>query len=355
MSPRRNLLIVMTLLVLSVAAAGAQPVAGVSSRRLPPGGVDVRRNYLRFATAPLREMGAVDGDEVQSRESGIDFLVSVQDSRDFRYLLFVPKLNGEYPVYSAGTYIIRRRKSDGGIDQLKIFLRNDPRFFVRILPRDETTSTMSVFLANTEIHHALSVPLGLEAILAEPLELLLQLVSGRVEWQLFFPETDDPRYGVVQRMASAARSMLHTLPDAEDGAMDASGNLVFIESLVLQDQQPGFNCSGFAKWIVDGLHMELYGSFLSVDELKTKHLDLRGNRWSEPLEDERDPYFGLDWTRNLATTMLSAEQGGQEMHPEAADVRDVRFSPYIEDVGYPVERLAQIMYLLAIKEPGYFY
>jgi len=149
--------------------------------------------------------------------------------------------------------------------------------------------------------------------------------------------------------------MLHTLPDAEDGAMDASGNLVFIESLVLQDQDAGFNCSGFAKWIVDGLHMGLYGSFLPIEPLKVKHLDLRGHRWSDALEDERDPYFGLDWTRNLATTMLSAGQGGREVHPESADVRSVKYHTYVEDVGYPVDRLAQIMYLLAVEEPGNFY
>ena len=137
--------------------------------------------------------------------------------------------------------------------------------------------------------------------------------------------------------------------------MDEDGRLVFIESLVLQDQQPGFNCSGFAKWIVDGLYMGLYGSFLPIEPLKTKHVELRGHRWSEPREDDRDPYFGLDWTRNLATAVLSAERGGLEIHPEAADVRQIPFTEYVEDVGFPVSRLAQIMYLLAVRDPGYFY
>lgn len=137
--------------------------------------------------------------------------------------------------------------------------------------------------------------------------------------------------------------------------MDENGNLVLIESLVLQDQQPGFNCSGFAKWIVDGLSMGLYGTYLPIEPLKMKHLDLRGHRWSDPLEDARDPYFGLDWTRNLATTMLSAREGGRSVHPEEADVRSVPFVRYVEDIGYPVNRLAQIMYLLAVREPGNIY
>jgi hypothetical protein len=137
--------------------------------------------------------------------------------------------------------------------------------------------------------------------------------------------------------------------------MDEDGNLVLIESLRLQDQQAGFNCSGFAKWIVDGLHEPLYGSYLSIGELKTKHLSRRGHRWSDPLEDERDPYFGLDWTRNLATAMLSGEQGETGVDPEAADVRSVAYNEYVEDIGFPVARLPQILYLLAVHEPGHFY
>ena len=137
--------------------------------------------------------------------------------------------------------------------------------------------------------------------------------------------------------------------------MDEHGNLVLIDSLVLQDQEPGFNCSGFAKWIVDGMHMGLYRTFLPIEPLKTKHLELRGHRWSAPREADRDPYFGLDWTRNLAAAMLSAHAGGSAVHPEAADVRHVPFVTYVEDVGYPVSSLPLIMYQLARSEPGHIY
>ncbi len=323
--------------------------------RLPPEHTDIRREFLDYVSAPLVELYRLREVTRRSRISGVDVRVSVEQSDDYVYLVVVPELNGEYPLDSAGTYVLRRRKDNGTISQLKLFLRSDPRFFVRVRPDRDDRSLMSVYLADTLIHRDIPVPMGIEMIMQESLERLLSVTSSLIEWSWFFPELNLAAYEPVRIMAERARATLHTLPDAEDGAMDETGRLVFIDSLVLQDQLPGFNCSGFAKWIVDGLHMGLYGSFLPIEPLKTKHPDLRGHRWSEPREDDRDPYFGLDWTRNLATAMLSAERGGAEIHPESADVRDVPYATYIEDVGYPVDQLALIIYLLAVREPGYLY
>ncbi len=320
----------------------------------PPEIDDIRRDYLDAILAPISRLAEFSPVVEESFAGGRRVSIGTDANETFRYIFFVPELDGAFPLSSAGTYIVRRRRSDGAIDQLKIFLRNDPGFFVRIRP-ESGRATMSVFIAGVELHRSIPLPVPIEDLLAEPFSRIVELTERRVDWGVIYPRADAADYRNVSLMASRARSMLHTLPDADDGAMDASGNLVFIESLVLQDQEPGFNCSGFAKWIVDGLHMGLYGSFLPIEPLKVKHLDLRGHRWSDALEDERDPYFGLDWTRNLATAMLSGEQGGREVHPEAADVRRVKYHTYVEDVGYPVDRLAQIMYLLAVDEPGNFY
>ncbi len=355
-----------TAAVLALIAALPAAAYGPQIVDPPPETDDVRREYLRDALAPVSDLESFRPLVSTAYASGRDVLVTTERNDTYAYFVVVPELDGEFPLSSAGTYILRRRRSDGALDQLKIFVRSDPGFFVRIWPegreeaspadrRDRERSAMSVYLAGVQVHREIPLPVSIETLLEEPFERIVDLTSARIDWSRVYPSTDDPRYRDVALMASRARSMLHTLPDAEDGAMDEEGNLVFIESLVLQDQEPGFNCSGFAKWIVDGLHSGLYGSFLPIEPLKEKHLEVRGHRWSEPLEDARDPYFGLDWTRNLAVTMLSASQGGREVHPEAADVRSVAYEAYVEDVGYPVDRLSRIMYLLAVDEPGHFY
>jgi len=154
-------------------------------------------------------------------------------------------------------------------------------------------------------------------------------------------------------MLSKLRSELAFLVDSDDGAMDKNGEYRLIADLSLNPEK-GFNCSGFVKWIVDGLYGPRAGELLSIEELKRKHLGYRGNAWSEKYEYERDPYFGLDWSRNLATAVLSL-QSGAGVDPEAADVRSVPFFEYFEDVGFRVEDLDLLMYLLARTEPGHFY
>ncbi len=348
--------IVGTLLCLAVSVGvGAQSIAGLSASALPPEHVDIRLEFRDYVEAPLVEVYRLREVTRRSRVSGLDVRVSVERNDTYTYLLFVPARDGGFPVNSAGTYVLRRSGENGAISQLKIFLRDDERFFVRIRPDTAARSLMTVTLAGYPVHTDVPIPMSIQTIMEEPLQELLRVTSRLVQWQWFFPEIDPTAYRGVREMALRARAALHTLPDAEDGAMDENGRLVFIESLVLQDQQPGFNCSGFAKWIVDGLHMGLYGSYLSIEPLKEKHTELRGHRWSEAQEESRDPYFGLDWTRNLGAVMLYAEQGGAPVHPEAADVRDVPYGTYVEDVGFPVSQLAQIMYVLAVGEPGYLY
>ena len=136
--------------------------------------------------------------------------------------------------------------------------------------------------------------------------------------------------------------------------MDEEGRYVFIGSGEPQGGSGGLNCSGFAKWISDGFYYGLTGRYLAIEPLKEKHLEYRGNRWSLRFEDERDPYFGLDWSRNLAAYLWRA-RGYAGAGPEDFDVRRVEYLSYREDVGYPVETLKALMFLEATANPGHFY
>jgi hypothetical protein len=115
----------------------------------------------------------------------------------------------------------------------------------------------------------------------------------------------------------------------------------------------GFNCSGFAKWVVDGLYAPLSGHLMDIGPLKSRNA-ARTNTWSTRFEEELDPYFGLDWSRGLARTLLQARTGVIPTD-EQIDVRDSDHLPYIRDVGYPVPKLEYLLYFLARKDPGTLY
>ena len=285
--------------------------------------------------------------------------VETREEGDYLYLLFLNENFSRYPVWGAGSYIVRRPVGAAEPDQVKVFLRSDPGYYLRIFPHGQR-SRMDLHIAGIETSRNIPVPLSFEQVLREPLRRIMELTRRTVDWPALFPVGGQEKYATVETMVRAARAALDDLPDAEDGAMDENGNLVFIDSLVLQDQEPGFNCSGFAKWIVDGIVKPITGRYLSIDQLTRKHPDHRGHRWGLQHDELRDPYFGLDWTRNLAIAAYSLQTHGTEVpasdiDPRAADVISVPYSRYTQGVGYPVSHIGRIMYLLAVSEPGHFY
>ena len=297
-----------------------------------------------------------DRREIVAQRDGTRVLFRTDSQRDNDYFIFIPESDAGFQLPSPGSYIIRRRRRDAEFDQIKIFLQRHEGSFVRLRPAGDG-SVLELFLAGNRISSDIRVPIAFERAMVQPFQSLVDATTGRIDWSLILPDPFHPGHAAVATVARRARAALPLLPDAEDGAMDAHGNLVLIEDLRLQEDLPGFNCSGFAKWMVDGLYGPATGGFLPIEPLKQKHLTARGTSWSAQVEDARDPYFGLDWTRNLARARYAERRGldPAAIDPERLDVRDETIAPYTEDAGYPVGDVAAVLYHLAVSDPGYMY
>jgi hypothetical protein len=144
-----------------------------------------------------------------------------------------------------------------------------------------------------------------------------------------------------------------------------------------QGKNEGLNCSGFAKWIIDGILKPISDSRLTINDLKAPYGD-RGSAFTDPYEDLRDPFFGLDWIRNLAfitlRTLKNSAVGGRQSAPPSLEEFEVRRSPFsstivhsggksairmyngfLPNIGYDFEGLQALLYTLAIDEPGNIY
>jgi hypothetical protein len=314
-----------------------------------------RRSVLDSVTAPVPS--AIEQVRELIRVPGSDPVFHRTEQQQGRhYYVFIPAGDDDFTLASPGTFIIRRRLDDGAFDQIKVFLQHDEGSYIRLFPHGRTLR-MDVYIANTQLYRDVPVAMSMNRAITASTDTLLQAGAGVVDWSVLEVNPHHSGYAVIRGMVDQIRGALPYLPDAEDGAMDADGNLVYIESLLSQEQLPGFNCSGFAKWVIDGIYGPQMGTFLPIDVLREKHLAWRGTSWSRPLEDKRDPYFGLDWTRNLAVQMDSLDRKipAERIDPEALDVRRVPFARYVEDVGYRVESLSAVLYWLARNEPGTFY
>jgi hypothetical protein len=289
--------------------------------------------------------------EQQSTGTSVKFEIRRQNAHV--YYLFQNAEQSSYSIPGRGNYILKRELASGRFVQIKIFYRSDPGCFLRLFPQGRRSS-MDVYLFGIEVARGVLLPVEFTELLTIPFAKVVELSRSTVHWRSLLYRRFGPADDLVFTQVEKIRRLLPGLPDRDDGALDASGRYVFIENVGPQDGSGGLNCSGFAKWISDGFYYGLTGRYLAVEPLKEKHLEYRGNRWSLRFEDERDPYFGLDWSRNLAVSLWRA-QGYPNPGPEDFDVRRVEYLDYREDVGFPVDKLKLLMFLEASANPGHFY
>lgn len=328
--------------------------------------------YLRTQLIE-RVLGPIDNarrlPDTMQREPGYNVNVQffIEEQNDSVYFCFYHGDEVEFNDAVAGSYIIKRSRQDGRLEQIKIFYKSEAGSFLRIFPDREGLSRIDVYLRDRKLQSDVKLHQPLEKIARMPFSELVRRTVGYIDWEFYIPrgEFRPPELTTVDDLYQQVKPYLKQLHDAEDGAINAEGEFVRIEDGSLQGEEGGLNCSGFAKWVVDSLLYPETEQLLSIKTLKRPHSDYRGNRWSRKVEDIEDPYFGLDWTRNLAIEahraldLLPAGSGdeadGSEVNPEFADVNFLRYHEYEEDVGYPVAEIETVMYELAKENPGHIY
>lgn len=298
--------------------------------------------------------------------------VRVDRNDEALYVIVSPERDGDYPVYAQGSWIIKRSLSDGSFIQAKVFLRSDPGTFIRLYPSG-SRSRVDVVAYGGVFYRQAMVPLPFDELLKAPLSRLFELTADVVDWSLFSP--DPALYADARALVAKVRAGLPGLRYADDGAIDGDGRAVFISTGLPQPEPAGLNCSGFAKWLVDGILKPVTGSYLSVRSLTDRMTDFRGSSFTIKFEESSDPFFGLDWSRALARAAWSAFYPNRRaLSPEADDVTEAPFalrvrdsepinggsvyepfSDNFDDAGFEVKGLPAALFYLAATEPGRFY
>ncbi len=274
-----------------------------------------------------------------------------------------------------GTRVLFRRLSDGQPDSIRIYPTDDPAIYVRLRPSGDVDKGRSlVDLVILDVDARTGAPLGIpfHRLYGASFASIIEMTSASVPWNLV---TEAGRRSFETEAAVAAvREGIKNLVYLDDGAFNERGEPVLIETGAPQDPKSilsarpkdrpsgdvygGVNCSGFAKWIVDGIVRPRAGGGLKIGPLKDP-TPAPSSFFVDPYVDERDVFFALNWTRNLAASVVSLDTGRTVTSAEAAvDVTVEPLSglpPYMGNVGYRATALAPLLYHLAVTEPGHFY
>jgi len=275
---------------------------------------------------------------------------------------------GNFPGWAQGSWILTRRRDNGNAEQIRIFLRSDPYTYIQFRPFNADKCHMDVVLYDAYIIHSLPLPVTMERLYTMQLGEVLNLAGNQFPRRYFEPKPSD--YRLQRQFIAKVRERIKGLEFADDGAIDQGGNYVYINTGLEQKGQPGLNCSGFAKWLVDGILRPVTGERLELSPLKQPYGE-RGSSFTDIWEQQRDPFFGLDWIRNLASTAWAKLLSPSFGNLDEIEVRSDLFSQmtlrtrnstslysypgFLRDAGYGVEGLLPLLYLLAIDEPGKFY
>jgi hypothetical protein len=336
-----------------VLRVGAASYAAASVRVTIPDTAEARLLLADVIFSPIGTAARAAPRTVAQPMDGRPVRFATESANGAVYQTFTRADVGRVRLDTAGTFIIKRNRADGSFVQAKIFLQDDPGCFVRLSPRGERT-VLEVTLFGRTFQRDVILAARFETLLTAPLERIMRLAEPAVDWSLLQPAEPVDADAAVERTAAGIRTALPRLGDADDGAMDAAGSMVYIRDGSVQAGRTGFNCSGFAKWVVDGFFQPLAGTFTDIAVLKQRDLGVRGNRWSGPLEESRDPYFGIDWSRHLVRELARA-RGDTVGSAEAWDARDAPGFAYVDDVGYPVADLQLVLYRLERQAPGRIY
>ncbi|MCL2293917.1 MAG: hypothetical protein FWC36_03520 [Spirochaetes bacterium] len=313
----------------------------------------VRRETTHLMRAPISEL---DGQRPMITDcflTGRRIQYQVVFDSGFYYFIFINERAGSFPMVSAGTYVIRRDARSGVFDQMRIFLNNDPNSFVRVIAQPNG-SKLELSLFNSMIYRNVRMPITIDRLITEPFETIIRLSDYIVNWDIIFPFYNETENRFVMNAVRAINEKLPMLNDSDDGAQAEDGSFVFIRN---SEPNParGFNCSGFAKWVADGVFYPRTNRLMDVDALRVKNLLERRNTLSLLFEDERDPLFGLDWTRNIAMTIFELDTPGRRARFSDVDVRNFPYEVYSPDIGFSVGNLKVLLYYLAVTSPGYMY
>ena len=320
---------------------------------------EVRIGMKEAVNAPFFSLLARQKEVHEQILSPVAVEFELRKSAESFYLLFKNEQNYRYPVWGRGNFIIKRDLKTGAFLQIKIFLQNDEGSYIRLFPLEDGRSVLDLMLYGVQLYSDIVIPVSLEDLAVSPFSRLMYLTRGTVRWDLLLTDRSYAEWEILSSFVDTIREELDTLYEAVDGAQNRNGEFVHIEDGSLQQERYGVNCSGFAKWVADGMLMGQGGreSLISIEDLKIASVgeeERLGNPWNTTHQD-RDPYFGLDWTRNLARILKQAQGAAEMPTPRGMDVCSMPFFNYKENIGYNLENLRAVLYLLAIENPGAFY
>lgn len=385
-------------------------VAGISfadyNRAGIPDSASLRRTIQNtWLKAPVKEVQAKQSVIMQD-QAGDTFQVRAEKEGESLVITVCPQsyiqvsvISGEsietetrasFSRYSCGSWMLYRNLASGKAEKVIILFTENPEVYLQIRPDgNKTVADLVVFGA----YLSRSVPIGIQfdAVYTTSFQTLLNMTQRTMDWNA---ATSIPgQYEDVKTMIGTIRAALPSMEYKEDVAYNEIGEPYYItegKPYLPEPEDQALNywrlyepeavdnngktlvvsAPGFVKWVIDGIVSVKTGKGTRISELILPTVKFEPYSKAGVKSQGWNLTLNLDWDRHLAEKALSVRSvknnytyitGGVDVTDRffvseiTADSRVVSASSYVPNVGYKVESLKPILYVLANREPGWFF
>ncbi len=385
-------------------------VSGISfadyNRAGIPDSTSLRRSIQNtWLKAPVKEVMAKQSVIMQD-QAGDTFQVRAEKEKESLVVTVCPQsflqvsvINGDsietetrpsFSRYSCGSWMLYRNIASGKAEKVIILFTENPEVFLQVRPEgNKTVADLVVY----GYYLSRSVPIGIQfdSIYTTSFQSLLNMTQRSMDWN---SATSIPgQYESIKAMIGTIRAALPTMEYKEDVAYNEIGEPYYImkgipylpepEDLALnywkiaEDEKTDNNgktlvvsAPGFVKWVVDGIVRAYTGKGTRISDLIQPTVQFEPYSKAGVKSQSWNLTLNLDWDRHLAEKALSARSvknnytyitGGVDVNERffvsetTADSRVVGTVSYTPNVGYKIESLRALLYVLANREPGWFF
>ncbi|TVR02021.1 MAG: hypothetical protein EA403_09665 [Spirochaetaceae bacterium] len=203
------------LLIVVPATVGALPL-------VLPEHTETRIRLQELVTGPLSTVAVTEADIHRQRFTPHRVRFSHEVRGEYHYLIFTNEMRGEFRLPTRGSWTIRRHRETGAIDEIKVFLADDQRFFARLAPdgNGRRVTRMEVTLMDDVIYRDVVVPIPFERVLVSSFAEIQRATEAIVDWSLFHIPPDRAAHQTVERMVGRIRASFANRQEGDPAAID---------------------------------------------------------------------------------------------------------------------------------------
>lgn len=278
----------------------------------------------------------------------IGFICNIDN--DNYEMLFYPANNGWKDIYSFGriSYQFNKEKE---LLKVKVYFQSNNNSY--LLFDKDNKGHFDAYLFGKLYRKDLVYYNPIDSLKYISLTAILSLLEkNNIDKELLINKDDSKfKYSFIKKVIKPSMGKKY----ADDGAIDQYGKYVYISNLKEQSvKDRGLNCSGFLKEVAEN-YIRLYKKDhknLNINELKHRREKERENISYQYLDLEYDPFFGLDWSKNIAdkiNEMCELDIISSE------EIQNDKYLSYFRNRGYKTEDIKEIIFRNQQKDPSNFY